>query len=137
MTSCAITIADLNLDFNSDSDPSIDDYCGPYHFGRHLGCIEISRQLLQDNVLSLDQLFSSILFDEHEIQLLTHFYQNKNYDYDYPLPTLPNDFHQISLLRDGYFAEIADTLYILYQNNIINIHTAYDYYNGQAANPRD
>jgi hypothetical protein len=124
MSSFAITIPDFSLDY----DPSIDDYCGPYHFGRHLGCIEISRQLLQDNIVSLDQLFTFILFDEHEIQVLTHLYQNKNYDYDYPLPTLPNDFHQISLLRDGYFAEIADTLYILLQNNIIDIHTAYLYY---------
>jgi len=121
----------LSLDYES----SIEDYCDTYHFGRHLGCIEISRQLLQDNVVTLDQLSSNILYDENEIQMLEQFYQNKNYDYDYPLP---NDFYEISQIRDGdgsqirdgYFSEIADTLYILCQNNVIDMHTAYDYYKG-------
>jgi hypothetical protein len=107
MSSCAITIPDFSLDY----DPSIDDYCGPYHFGRHLGCIEISRQPASSG----QYCFFGRIIHFHFV------YKNKKYDYDYPLP---NDFHQISLLRDGYFAEIADT-FIFFTKTILFTFTYY------------
>ncbi len=68
MSSCAITIPDFSLDY----DPSIDIIVDLIISGDILDVLKfLGSQLLQDNIVSLDQLFTFILFTKTKSTTIT------------------------------------------------------------------